>query len=509
MRDYEIKRKLYNGKKNALWGAGKNGIQVLLAFAAQGIQVDLICDADGKKQGIKVFNKEIVAPEKILEDHTEYNFIVTPGGKEALEEIAGVLDRSGIKDYLVWKDICNMVSLTVLDLSDSTRISLYHIIQDSYLRKLVIYGTEREGAVFANLLGMLGVEIAYFVDDGIKTVYTQWGREIRSVYDLLDEKEGTYKVIVMSEKRKKTYILDKMGLKCGIDYDWHDKYTMSIKRRFILDANLGYSFMSARKEDKMPGIVETGDGGFVIALLGGSTTDGGQFPFKSWGEILYGKLSQNGYRVKILNCGCGGYTTSQELIKLIRDIIPLKPDVVIDYTGANDSDYLDVEYSFVTGYQKHLIQYMAENIKYSDARIGNIIIEGNAKYTDKYILGVNHNNQCFQVFADNIKMMNSICRGYGIEYQAFLQPWMGTKQNKISRYEYEFILNCGWDSRPEALRFCEHAWPLVSEYAENMTSLFDNEPDVYIDYVHVNEHGNEIIAQYMYDYLTERGIVKK
>ena len=505
MLGYEVKKILYNGKRNVLWGSGENGIRAVLALASQEIPIDLFCDSDHRKQGVRIFNKEIVVPEKILENQAEYNFVVTPGNKEILRQIVEVLNKRGVKNYLIWEDICNMVNLTDLRMDISNRINIYHMVQDSYFRKLMIYGSGKEAVALKKLLSMLGVEISYFVDDETESAYMRWESEIRPLHDLFCEKEGTYKVIVMSEKKNKTYILDRMGLMGGIDYDWHDKYTMSIKRRFILDSNLGYNFIPVRKGNKAPGIVEIGDGEFVIALLGGSTTDGELYSFKTWGEILYEKLSQNGYSVKILNGGCGGYTTSQELIKLIRDVIPLNPDVVIDYTGANDSEYKDVEYSFVTDYQKELAKYMAENIEYSDAHIGSIIIEPNAKYT----LGVNHNAPCYQVFADNIKMMHSICSGYGITYLAFLQPWMGTKQDRISKYEYEFMMNSGWDSRPEALWFCENAWPLVAEYAENITSLFDNEPDVYIDYVHVTEHGNEIIAQYMYDYLIGKGIVKK
>ena len=44
---------------------------------------------------------------------------------------------------------------------------------------------------------------------------------------------------------------------------------------------------------------------------------------------------------------------------------------------------------------------------------------------------------------------------------------------------------------------------------EDVTCLFDNESDIYLDICHVTEHGNEVIAQYMYEYLTEKGLIKK
>ena len=44
---------------------------------------------------------------------------------------------------------------------------------------------------------------------------------------------------------------------------------------------------------------------------------------------------------------------------------------------------------------------------------------------------------------------------------------------------------------------------------EDLTSLLDDCDDVYLDICHVTEAGNEKIAQYLFEYLTGKGIVNK
>lgn len=502
MFDYEVKRILYNGKKNILWGAGQNGVRVLLAFASLGIPVAMFCDSDSTKQRVHILNKTVAMPETVLEDQAEYNFIVTTEKEEFSKEITEKLEEQGIKDYLIWNDIKSTVVLNNPGLKIELR-GLYRIIQDSYIRKLVIYGTGREAAALKRLLEMLDIQIAYFVDD-VELGYKQWGREVRPVYNLLYEKEDTFKVIVMSEKKENIEVLNRMGLVMGKDYSNYYVYTTATAKKYILDPHLGYNFLSAKSDDTMPGIVELGDGEFVIALLGGSTTDGDAYSYKSWGELLFEKLTHEGYSVRILNGGCGGYTTPQELIKLIRDIIPQRPDVIIDYTGVNDSALVN-DYPFVHGYQTKLFAYLAEEVKYDD---------GWRSTDSKYTLGVKHNRHNDQMFIDNIRMMNNICKDYGVLYLAFLQPCLAAKKKEFSDYGYELMLHLsfergGWKPFEDTRQFYEKVRRSMSGYAEDITSLLDDADDVYLDWCHINERGNEMIAQYMYEYLTGKGIVKK
>ena len=49
----------------------------------------------------------------------------------------------------------------------------------------------------------------------------------------------------------------------------------------------------------------------------------------------------------------------------------------------------------------------------------------------------------------------------------------------------------------------------TEDYMIDATDLFDDFGDVYMDFVHVTEKGNEVIAEYMYKFLLEKGWLSK
>jgi hypothetical protein len=61
----------------------------------------------------------------------------------------------------------------------------------------------------------------------------------------------------------------------------------------------------------------------IIATLGGSTTEG-MFLNGNWPFQLSELLAERKISYKILNAGVGGYSSYQEVLRLIRDILPNK-----------------------------------------------------------------------------------------------------------------------------------------------------------------------------------------
>src|SRR5262249_27994290 len=74
----------------------------------------------------------------------------------------------------------------------------------------------------------------------------------------------------------------------------------------------------------------------IILTLGGSTTAGVQFP-NSWPEQLARMLKERNIPGTVINGAIGGYTSSQELLKLIRDGLEFQPNIVITLNGVNDA----------------------------------------------------------------------------------------------------------------------------------------------------------------------------
>src|SRR5262245_21678741 len=71
----------------------------------------------------------------------------------------------------------------------------------------------------------------------------------------------------------------------------------------------------------------------IILAMGGSTTDAVQSN-QSWPEELSKLLAEKGISATVVNGGTGGYSTNQELLKLVRDGVEFDPDIIISYSGV-------------------------------------------------------------------------------------------------------------------------------------------------------------------------------
>lgn len=498
---YEAGTVLYNGKKNVLWGAGQKGFQTLLVLCGLNVYIDLVCDSNKEIEGLRFFNKRVVHPKEILGENSDYNIIIAVEKKEYVKQIEDKVKQSGKDNYVYWWDICDNVDSSVYK-----REYLYWMIRDSYSRKLIIYGADEEGGKLQHILQMLDVNVAFFLED-TDNEYEWKEKTVKPVYDLFYERNENYKVIVTSGKSQKRGQLEKIGLQERIDYNMCYEYmpNRSTRELYILDPHLGYSFIDKSSREKA-GFTERGEkDAFTIVLLGGSTTDGIAYPFKSWGDILFEMFSENGYHVRILNGGCAGYKSSQELIKLIRDVVPLKPDIVIHYTGFNNANNCDKEYMFVHPYQKEILDYIAE--------LEDTGEKESEHYNRKsYTLGVTDHRAAWEIFEGHIGMMQAICDQNGIQYVPFLQPSLVTKSRR-STWDRELILNTLSSQYMVFLSdLLECFYRNLGQFGgiwEDITSILDECDDVYLDICHVTEAGNGKIARYMFEYLTGKGIVKK
>jgi len=85
---------------------------------------------------------------------------------------------------------------------------------------------------------------------------------------------------------------------------------------------------------------------YRIVCLGESTTFGMTFRKgdKPWPELLEGMINERlkpGRRVEVVNAGSPAWTLSDNLTRLIPDILPLEPDLIISYHGYNGLAMID------------------------------------------------------------------------------------------------------------------------------------------------------------------------
>lgn len=257
-------------------------------------------------------------------------------------------------------------------------------------------------------------------------------------------------------------------------------------RKCILDTNLGYTVVNDGRhigcvmhEAKM-------QERYKIAVLGGSTTDGTLYSFRSWPEILHGLLDED--TVTIINYGMAGYNSGMELMKLIRDVICSMPDLVLVFDGVND--FASVEYDAGNPI----------SFKYLNSVIGYIADQTNR---EMYGGAVFENLTPYDRWIGNVDMMNAVLRLHNIIFIDFLQPMLAAKKNKTRKEE---LLECMVEadlSEARSFRDCYEA-EKKREYIIDLSGIFDDYEDIYMDYAHVNEKGNQIIAAQIYDYLKSR-----
>ena len=359
-----------------------------------------------------------------------------------------------------------------------------------------MYGTNKETRKLATILKLLDININYIIDD-INEKYEWYDWVVQPYYQLLFEEKGKYKIVIADKKKVGADKLDELGLVARKDYNFLHDYKNDSIRVSILDPNLGYNFWD--KKCEYPGFVQFGneDSDYTICVLGGSTTDAALFPFKSWAEFLYENLMKRGFKIRILCGGCAGYKSSQELVKLERDVIAMKPDLIISYTGINDASQNYVmqydAYPFVHHYQAELVEEVSKKIKHDCAYL---------TMGEAYTLGVKSDVTRWEIFTNNIKMMHSVSNTFGIKYVAFLQPCILTKE-QWGKDEVELIINTELNEnyRRYIQAFYDEKMLDMPEMLMDLTGIFDDVSDIYLDLVHVNEAGNKVIAEKIEKYI--------
>lgn len=360
-----------------------------------------------------------------------------------------------------------------------------------YLRKfrekkiIVLFGEKESTKRLAEITNAAGYKVSYIVgnkEDG----------EIRSYLDLMyEDYTNLFVWIVSYDHLKYMEKLKDLGL---IEHKNFASISrppyMNLEERFILDVHLGYT---SNTKGKYPGITIFGDESVMnkrqlkIATLGGSTSDAIAYPWKSWSEFIYEKLGSKypDRNIIVYSAGVCAYNSSQELLKLQRDLVRLKPDIVLSYSGLNDSVlHSDL---WTTSYQKIIFETVSKNQQFTIA---------GGKSELGYSVGISTGESMAEFYIQNMKMMNAICVAQGIKFYGFLQAMMGEESYILKDEEEELLRNCMNTVYEDTSRFIKDVKQQMMglDFLHDLSQIFNFTQKVYIDTEHVNEMGNEIIA---------------
>ena len=387
-------------------------------------------------------------------------------------------------------------------------VSLWFLIQDSIYKKIILYTEKRYYNRLKKLFYDIDVEIAYTISD-------LDDNELQSVYDLLlEDPEEIMVVVAVDEFRIAKQKLEGLGLKVGTNFKNLTKYTPeSLSMPYFYDPICGFNVYTG---DKYNGFCIFGDindsNAIRIITMGGSTTDAYIYSYPSWSQLLHKKLLDEGIANIVLCGGVNGYSSSEELFKIIRDCVPLNPDIIINYTGCNDLKLGD--HPSINSYMKQISEFLLHH----NLRIGTRFQSNPFGVTygiDSYRDFGDRSN--YEFWITNEKMIHAICEALSIKQITVHQPNLCNGKKTITGYEKAYLLNscyCGVqrqlleDNIKQSIEFKCRVGEDAKKFSwlYDISDIFDNEEDVYIDRLHVREKGNQIIANTIFNLLIEKNI---
>jgi lysophospholipase L1-like esterase len=244
----------------------------------------------------------------------------------------------------------------------------------------------------------------------------------------------------------------------------------------------------------------------VILALGGSTTDGVKFP-NSWPEQLAAILKQRNIGGTVINGAIGGYTTSQDLFKLIRDGVEFRPDIVISLDGVNDGlNYGIPNHLMVQPYQENILK-VATGME--DGRLfpstTAVLRQIIPKRTEiDYSLGLSSNRPPALNFRKNLELMNVTCISQGCKFYGVVQPFSYFR-SKHANPNPESVGS-------EFIKGVNGLYNQILPFTKTHDFIFDAtqalegamQPVYQADGVHLNDAGNKLIAEYMFNLIKDR-----
>jgi len=360
-------------------------------------------------------------------------------------------------------------------------------------KKVIIYGVGALANEIIQKLQCLDIIVDYCVDDELSSVNV--AVEVRDVYSLLLEKDEFYVLIAKKNRKKSASILVGMGLRYYEDFNsvYSARHIHSLVDDYLLDVSLGYTM--PLKKTKGDGIRIFGDinnAEYIIAILGGSTSDPSYNPWKSWGECLW---EYHPEKWAVVVGAVVGYSSSDEVIKMFRDILPLKPNLIISYSGINDTVQ---RYPYMNSYQINFynkLRALKPQVRW-----------GGSEGMDRISYGLRKEMIQEDYWINNQRIMHSVATEFGIEYKVYFQPTLFSKNRGVideEVFSYSETRNVLTNCEEFSQKVLKKVKELKLDYIVDATHWLDGVDGVFYDFAHVSEQGNKMIAERVYQDIRE------
>ncbi len=481
-----------------IWGTGNNGKFAYEILKKIGVEINYFIDANkaagdsGKLNGIPIYGLEALdrldESVVLIEAYDKYYEM----DKIVSEKYAHIIPSQCFfcdvhSRYILYRKRGEEKAL--FGIAEFDRLNLAKL----YGKNVKIYGIGEDAIELSCYLRLLDFNFTAYLSDGADCNDTNVdGYPIEPVEEVLYEDNCAIWILCAETERAKKR-LKELGVCLDLDV------VMPINRRLILDANMGYTYDAGGYYAGMVIYGQERKRNYKIVTLGGSTTDGGYaMLIKPWPLLLYEQL--NCKEVTIYNAGVSGYVSGQELIRLVRDVLPLKPDMVLVYDGVNDSggNVVFPEEPYAFSYARTVYEFAARHIEDESLR------KENGTFLVNY--GVKSKEGRFGNWLSNMESMQAVCAAKKITFYGFMQPTLLSKGNcneaeerLVEELEGDYSYMAGFRKMMKTFAI-EESHP----YIYDLSHIFDEVYDVYFDSCHVYEKGNQIIASEIYKRISDK-----
>jgi hypothetical protein len=321
-------------------------------------------------------------------------------------------------------------------------------------------------------------------------------------------------------------------------YFWDEYLSVTDSNGFIVDV------------DDPPVAPQKSANVYRVIVLGGSTVMGVGAPRPS--QNIVGMLRMgvrerelsgpNGRHVEFINAGVSGFTSAQEYLYFVSDLLRFTPDLVIVYDGVNDSHYqifydkngspfrtathdeitrrAEMSYSI-----KGSVLLAAENLKY---KLG--MIELPRRFFARVLANLSSNTEAKPLHFDTKQQLlyYKITRRAFLDLAdplsvaLFLQPWVGSgralsdEERASSRSHNEG--DPDFENRFAFYKFARRVLVELKEEKHEKShacivdisdSLKGVSQTVYVDSAHMLPTGNKIVAARILDELVSCGFLER
>lgn len=371
------------------------------------------------------------------------------------------------------------------------------VLRGAQGKKIIIWGTANIAAYIFSTIRALGQEAAYFVDSSEEAQgRLYFGREVKSPYDITYEKLDAIVVILgFTNSAEVEGIAKEIGL--TMDVNCFDLKKMEQPKRCdLFDPFLGYS-----RTDDVEGfkIFHPGEKKKIV-ILGGSAADWSVSHIHAWPFYLSERLAREGFSYSVYNGAVVGYYSSQELLKCLRDCLPLRPELVISYSGVNDAGWVKSDRA-----HPYVCDYLFDNCEKIVKKTA--VARSGVNRIEKISYGQEWQKGDTDLWIDNMRIMHAMCGEFGISFFSFLQPTQFYGDYPLTEVEQTVLQEqYGQEHLAKVRTFFRDAAKATEayDYMYDFTNIFSGTAGVFYDAMHSDERGNQIIADRVFETIRRR-----